>query len=347
MKKEKKERPLISVIMPVYNTKESFLRESIESILNQTYKKFELIIVDDCSTKPIRDIVSSYHDSRIQFYQLLENQGASQARNTGINRASGKYIAVQDSDDISRPNRLQAQVLYMESHPDVGVLGGAYSVFPQSKEQVITKFGSDDYLNTFALLKASPFGHSTVMIRKSVLDETGIRYDPTAKCDDFKLWMDLLDKTKFMNLPKVLVDYRWHGDNTSNQNKEELAIEIAQTRVNAWLETMNADEKHADLLKRFLAGQPLDSMELRKAIHITSNLLDVCKKKFPTPRFHDLVRSLFEGLVENAKTQNSFDKNTLEALWINIVVHKNTTRRVHLSIKRLMQKKQRELSYNL
>lgn len=115
--------PDISVIMPVYNTKEEYLREAIESILKQSYSNFEFIIVDDCSNEYIEKIISTYRDERIKYFKLDSNQGASAARNFAISKASGKYLAFMDSDDISLPERFSKQLHFFNKHPEIGCLG--------------------------------------------------------------------------------------------------------------------------------------------------------------------------------------------------------------------------------
>ena len=104
---------LISVLMPVYNTKEEFLRTAIESILNQTFSNFEFIIINDGSTNNAEDVILSYKDDRI-IYLKQENQGIVAALNNGWDRAKGEYIARMDSDDISFPDRFEKQIEYLE-----------------------------------------------------------------------------------------------------------------------------------------------------------------------------------------------------------------------------------------
>lgn len=117
-----KQVPNISVIMPVYNTKEEYLREAIESILKQSYTDFELIIVDDCSDEYIVNMVSSYDDNRIKYFRLPTNQGAAAARNFAIAKSSGKYLAFMDSDDISLPERFSKQILFLKNTLKLAVL---------------------------------------------------------------------------------------------------------------------------------------------------------------------------------------------------------------------------------
>ena len=109
----------VSVIIPTYN-REATLKRAVESVLNQTYTDFELIIVDDGSTDNTRQLVENIHDDRITYYYVKINSGAAAARNYGIERAEGEYIAFQDSDDYWHSDKLEKQMKVMESNPDIG-----------------------------------------------------------------------------------------------------------------------------------------------------------------------------------------------------------------------------------
>ena len=316
MRKKQGKKPVVSVIMPVFNTKESYLRAAIESILNQTFKKFEFIIVDDCSDKvDVEKIVRSYQDPRIRFVRQDKNQGDAVARNRGIKMARGEFIAMQDSDDISRPQRFEIQLDYMKNYPDVGVLGTAYSVFPRAKEQVWNKFGSAEYLNSYALFHNSPFGHSTVMLRSSMIKELGIGYDKNFICNDFKLWMDLVGKTKFMNVPKVLLDYRVHGNNISLQKADIMNEQVAQIRVQGWIDELKLPVQTSGLLIKFLKGEKLSLPEQRKSMNIVCQVFDVYRKKEKdkNPRAFIMLDYLIQGVKERALAHgNKYDDKILD-----------------------------------
>ena len=125
--------PEISVVMPVYNTKEEFFRCAIDSILKQTYTDFELLIADDCSDGYIEKIVKSYPDKRISYLRLEQNAGSAVAKNLAIQHAKGKYIAFLDSDDIALPDRLAAQYDFLEKHPDIGCLGTVFYILKHKR----------------------------------------------------------------------------------------------------------------------------------------------------------------------------------------------------------------------
>ena len=127
--------PKISVLMPVYNTDNTILKQTIESILNQTFADFEFLIVNDCSTNEnVEKIVLEYQqkDNRIKYFMNEKNLGISGTRNKLIDLSQGEYLAVMDHDDISLPNRFEKQVEFLDKHLDVGVVASWYEEFPRS-----------------------------------------------------------------------------------------------------------------------------------------------------------------------------------------------------------------------
>ena len=127
--------PKVSVLMPVYKTPELFLKEAIESILNQTFKDFEFLIIDDCpEDKTCENIISSFTDKRIKYIRNEINLGISGTRNRLLQIAKGKYIAVMDHDDVSLPERFEKQVAFLDAHPEIGVVGCQAEHFPKIKQ---------------------------------------------------------------------------------------------------------------------------------------------------------------------------------------------------------------------
>lgn len=216
--------PTISVIMPTYNA-DKYLRESIESILGQTYTDFEFIIINDGSTDQTKQIIESYQDPRIRLINHNYNQGLVKSLNQGIKLARGQFIARMDADDIASPARFQIQLDYMNSDPQVGVCGSWIKVFgsqnylwrtPITHERITTK-----------LLFESSIAHPTVMIRKSVFDKYELSYDQAYEyAEDYALWVEMAKHSQLANIPKVLLKYRQHSTQVSKARKQ------AQTKAN-------------------------------------------------------------------------------------------------------------------
>lgn len=227
--------PKVSVLMPVYKTNEQYLREAIESILNQTFTDFELLIVDDCPAEPRTDVVKSYQDPRIKYYQNEVNLGISQARNRLIELAQGEYLAVFDHDDVSLPTRLEKEVAFLDQHPNYGV------VSCQSKSLIsgnpITHPCSDEEIRVDLMLNCSMM-HPATMLRKSVLKQHHIQYEEQfSPSEDYALFCRLIPYTKFCNLDEVLFLYRDHEGNTSHLQQEQM--QKATLAIHALVRTAN------------------------------------------------------------------------------------------------------------
>jgi glycosyltransferase involved in cell wall biosynthesis len=202
-------RSLVSVIMPVYNG-EAYLKEAIDSILGQTYDNFEFIIINDGSTDKTAAIIQEYNDVRIRYYEQA-NQGLAATLNRCIELSKGKYLARQDSDDVSFPERFARQIAFLDDNPDYAILGTWAEIWIEKRKTKRThKHPSDDLILKFDLLFNNPFVHSSMMIRRSVLDETGVySTDPSRQPpEDYELWSRVARKFKVANIPEVLQVYR-------------------------------------------------------------------------------------------------------------------------------------------
>jgi glycosyltransferase involved in cell wall biosynthesis len=211
--------PLVSVVMPVYNAA-PYLKDAIESILVQTFADFELLIFNDHSSDSSLEIINSYNDARIKLISYPDNMGIVRSLNDGIKSAAGKYIARMDADDISKRERLEKQVSFLESNKDVGVCGTWYQTFGISEKLFGPRLSHDEIVAYFLLI-GNPIGHPSVMIRKNVLTDNNLFYDPDFNiCQDYNLWTELFDKTKFSILPEVLLKYRVHEQSVSVSKKD-------------------------------------------------------------------------------------------------------------------------------
>jgi len=205
----------ISVILPVYNAEE-FLSDSIESILQQTFEDFELIIINDGSTDRSKDIALSYKDKRVKYIENKNNQGLIKSLNKGLHFAEGKYIARMDADDICHNTRFEKQISYFENNPDVDIVGtGQYII---GSQRIIYHKPTNEE-NRIRLLLQPVVGHSTVMMKKDILNQNKLYYDKNAiYAEDYKLWVDSsLCGLVIRNIDECLCGYRVHGNQISNQ----------------------------------------------------------------------------------------------------------------------------------
>ena len=211
----------ISVVMPVYNTKEEYLRKAIESILNQTFSDFEFIIIDDGSTTNVKEIISSYADNRIKYiYQ--ENTGIVGALNKGLDNAIGKYIARMDSDDISLPDRFEKQIYIMENNKGIGLCGTCVEEFIDETGEIVNLFAPfKEYPTMIDILFSPIICHPTAMFRTSVMKKNNIKYNNEyLYAEDQDMWRKMLQHSNAYVIQENLLRYRRHNQAISNINAQ-------------------------------------------------------------------------------------------------------------------------------
>lgn len=205
----------ISVLMPVYNTKEEYLRASIESILNQTFTDFELIIVNDGSTNNAEEVVLSYKDDRIKYFKQ-ENQGIVGALNNAWAKASGKYIARMDSDDIAYPERFAKQVKFLEENPEYSLVGSWAKIIPSN---YVIKLPQD--IKVMDLLADCMFIHPSIMFNKADFEKFNLQYETGFEyAEDYCMYARAVKYLKMTNLQEALLDYRVYPENSSSKNRD-------------------------------------------------------------------------------------------------------------------------------
>src|SRR5258706_2097731 len=214
--------PLISVLMPVYNG-EKYLREAIESILNQTYKNFELLIINDGSVDNSEQIILSYQEPRIKYIRSERNLGLSDALNKGLQSANGKYIARMDADDISHLKRFEKQIEFLENHPDYGIVGSMYVML--DGERKVYEIGGmsfrEDEEIKIALLSNNMYVHGETMFRKELIDKYNFSYNKKYNpCEDYFLWTQMSGVTKFHILEDILYYYMINPNSMSGTGKQ-------------------------------------------------------------------------------------------------------------------------------
>jgi len=202
--------PLVSVLMPVYNG-EPYLREAVESILNQTFTDFEFIIIDDGSTDSTWEILIEHNDPRIRLVRNKANIGLIRSLNKGLGLARGEYIARMDADDVSFPERLAQQVSSLDGHPEVGVLGcGVQVIDGCGNPSHIRRFPAEHGVIKWCLCFDDPIAHPTVMMRREVVVRAGGYNADMVHAEDYDLWRRLSWTTCLSNLPEVLLHLRRH-----------------------------------------------------------------------------------------------------------------------------------------
>lgn len=222
--------PQVSVIFPV-GEREAYLAEAIESVLNQTFADFELLIILDGVSDAVADIVQRYRDERIRAIRLPVNLGISNARNAGLLAARAPYVALMDSDDIALPQRLQRQHDWLQAHPGVTVLGSnAIKLYEDGRRVPMVYPQTDGQIKARLLLVDSALLNPTAMMRVDFIQRLGLRYDASFPRDqDHRFFADMvLRGATFHGLQEPLLHYRRHADNAT---RDRTGVDAEKSRI--------------------------------------------------------------------------------------------------------------------
>lgn len=291
--------PKVSVLIPIYNSG-GYIREAIQSILNQSFSDFEVIIVNDGSTDNSISEIKKFHDKRIKLYNYKKNRGLTLARNSSLDFANGEYVAWLDADDMSHPKRLETQINFLDSHRDVAVCGTWVHVFGGSTSST-WKFPVDhsDIFSGFLFnnrMAMSSVVHRNFSYIPYHFNET---YTPAI---DYEIWSRIGKKMKLHNLPQILTFYRLHDKQISNKEKpSELG--------SAW--TVQAN---------FLKKLGIDFSEQEKSIHLKLGL------EFTEDRIREInafdvdnwMERIFRANMERVVFEENSLRKTLGEKWFNV-----------------------------
>jgi glycosyltransferase involved in cell wall biosynthesis len=216
---------IVSVVMVTCNV-ERFLPEAIESVLNQTFRDFEFIIVDFGSTDDSKTIAADYasSDNRIKLHEIPPCCVA-QARNAGCLLAQGQYIAVMDADDVSLPDRLMLEIDFMQKHPEICLLGGAAEWIDAKGRPLWTvHVPTEDEKIKIALHAQYPFIHSAILVRTEVFAHVGGYRPLLTHAEDYDLALRISEQFQCANLSKVIVKYRIHPNQVSLKGRKQQTL---------------------------------------------------------------------------------------------------------------------------
>ncbi|SEW53189.1 glycosyltransferase family 2 protein [Chitinophaga arvensicola] len=213
--------PLVTVFMAAFNG-EAYIEKAIQSVLNQSFTDFELLIVNDGSTDRTLDIIHQFTDPRIRLVHNDGNKGLTFTRNRGIEEAKGKYIAVLDCDDLATPDRLKSQISFLNSNPEFAICGGQAILIDESGKQTgnLNVMAGDKSISP-ELVFQNTFINSTLMIKRSAMIEAG-GYRDYSPAEDYDLSYRISLHHPVTNLNEVLVAYRLHNNNISKLQEEKV-----------------------------------------------------------------------------------------------------------------------------
>jgi len=230
-----KQNPKITVLMSVYN-EEKYLREAVDSILNQTFENFEFLIINDASTDKTVKILESYNDPRIKIYNNKKNIGLTKSLNVGLKMAKGKYIARQDADDISMPDRFEKQTDFLNKHDNYAVVGTFARIINEHSEEIRPfRIPTEDSDIRNFLKTDNCMVHGSVMIRMSTLLDMGFYNEDFERSQDYELWLRLTKKYYMRNIPDFLYCRRMQSKTlkTSYILEQQLFVSLAKIKCNA------------------------------------------------------------------------------------------------------------------
>lgn len=268
--------PTVSVVMPVYNG-EAYLREAIDTILGQTLRDFEFIIVNDGSTDRTAEILRTYSDHRIAILHNAENLGLPTSLNRGIRAARAPLVARADADDIYFPDRLAKQVKYMHENPSVGLASSSYYRTNEKGESLLlVQVLCEDAQLKFELLWCNPMCHPTSIYDRELVLRAGGYDEKFWTAQDYDLWARLRDRTAFGNLPQPLVKLRTHERSimaTRGPDGERLSLAVSQRLMARYL---GREVKMGAVtgLRQLLRGSPVPrGQALSSALQLLGNLM--------------------------------------------------------------------------
>lgn len=258
----------ISVLMPCYNC-EKYIAEAIDSIIAQTYKNWQLLIIDDGSSDQSVDIIRKYMrlDSRILLYENEKNKGVVYTRNKALSMCEGEYIAFMDADDRSSGDRLDAECKFLDENPHISAVGGLYQLINEEGREIPTKkieAYSDCQIRAHMLFH-NVIANGTVMIRRDFILQNKLKYDENLKStEDYRFWVDVLQVGKLQNLNHVFQFYRVHegslehsGDNQIESNRKKALYSTRECMLTLLQIELSEEEK--EVLFTFLE-QPSSKM---------------------------------------------------------------------------------------
>lgn len=279
------EKMKVSVLMPVYNGAQ-YLQEAIDSILNQTYRDFELIIVDDGSTddSPAIIYINAERDNRVVSLKNEQNSGICVTLNKGLDAAKGEYIIRMDCDDISELDRIEKQVAFMETHSEYGLLGSNIRVFGDGIETYVFDFDEDWRMCIADMIFATCVAHPAIIMRKKLIQKYHLRYDDSFRgMEDYYMWWQIAKYAKISNLQEPLLNYRYHQKQVTQKKVDDKHRAMTMTFIKERLIDLQislTEQKKILLMRYIYSDFQYSDNEMKEFIMLCKKiLLDIKKHK--------------------------------------------------------------------
>lgn len=285
---------LVSIIMPVYNN-EKFILEAVDSIVKQTYADFELIIIDDASTDNTVNQIDSFRDNRIKLLQNHQHEGISSSLNKGIKLCNGELIARMDGDDVSSSSRLQKQVDYLKSNPDISICGSNIILINADGSFICEhNYNSDDEkIKTDLFFGKTSLAHPAIMFRKSMIEQFGTYDQSFDYAEDYELYCRLSPNISFHNMQDHLLLYRQHSASVSNSHTYQQRM-LARSALKEHIKYYGIDCNETEFQAHcsFYLKVSEDEVSMQDIMKWTACLLEINQNKhyFPNEYFISQIK---------------------------------------------------------
>lgn len=294
--------PKVTVLMPTFNVG-PWVKEAVESVLNQTYTDFELLVMDDCSTDDTLAIVQSIRDPRIRIEKNERNLGLSDNLNRGLSLIQTEYVSRMDGDDIAEPTWLEKEVNVLDTHPEIGICSAGFQ-----------RFGTSDSIVRFpetpeGCMVGMLFSCSVIVptFRRSLYSELGLRYRSDAfPAEDYRFWADCMRHTKVYNIQETLFHYRMHATQicSSKQAIQKVKADEVRLYMLEWLNPSFSDAIKNYYLSAFISPEIKTKSQL-------------CKLR----DFSDFLVKQNIGHFSEIALRVGFDRHILLSVYMSVIDH--------------------------
>lgn len=291
-------KPLVSVFMPVYNTNPDELRQAIDSVLNQTYRDYEFVILNDASTNNVEEVILSYKDDRIKYYKNKTNKRVVAVSNQAIELCDAKYIAKLDSDDYCTNDRFEKQLEIMEKYDNIGAIGTFFERIPVGQKIMVPYEPPDVKLCTRYVHCC--INNSSVMIRRSAVIDNNLSY--TENClhaEDYKFWCDMSYHCDLAVLPEFLTYYRISPEGISEKNlfwQRKMASVIVLDNM---IRDFQCNKEYLySILVKYVKGEPVTDYEFAAMRDLILYVTEFCVNRISKP-FNQEVEYFTLSLLKN------------------------------------------------
>lgn len=300
-----KEAPLVTVLMPVYNAG-IYLEDAIKSILNQTFRDFEFLIINDGSTDTSLETIKSFNDSRINLVNNEINLKLIKSLNLGLKLAKGKYIVRMDADDISLPTRLEKQIEFLTTNLEYGLLGSWFEDFGENVKSKIVRYSSDDATIRIKHLHQTHISHPTAVIKKEIVQNNNIFFDEASvHGEDYDFWVRVSQYCKISNFPEVLVRKRDHPQNITNLHANKMKETCTKVKMYQFKKMgVELNQVQTDIYSRFADPE----------WHFNENELDILE---------DLLNKIILSNNNSAFVPVEAFRTYLAEKWFHLCYHNN------------------------